>query len=95
MTDNPNIEYRPPNRIRQNLSCGICGREFSEQLPQLGYLYPLPSDPTRRAGANACIDCYPVQRAAQIAAGLILPLDKPKKHAKIKDTKGKQNAQTD
>ena len=84
----PEIEYRPPNRIKQNLSCGICGREFSEQLPQLGYLYPLTTDPSRRAGANACIECYPTQRAAQIAAGLILTLDKPKKRAKIAGTKG-------
>ena len=96
----PEIEYRPPNRIKQNLSCGICGREFSEQLPQLGYIYPLPSDPTRRAGANACSECYPVQRAAQVAAGLIIPIsklaiDKPKKRARIWDMKGKRDAQTD
>ena len=87
-TEDKPIEYRQPTRVKQNLSCGICGREFSEQLPQLGYIYPLPSDPTKRAGANVCIKCYPVQRDAQIAAGLILPLDKSKKHAKIGDTKG-------
>ena len=72
----PEIEYRPPNRIKQNLSCGICGREFSDTLPLKGYLYPLTSDPTRRAGANACSECYPKQREAQIAAGLIIPISK-------------------
>ena len=85
-TEDSPIEYRQPTRLKQNLACGICGREFSEQLPQLGYLYPLTTDPTGRAGANACIECYPVQRAAQIAAGLILPLDKPKKHGTINST---------
>ena len=90
----PEIEYRPPTKIKQNLYCGFCGREFTEQLPLLGYLYPLDSDPTRRAGANACSECYPKEREAQIAAGLIVPIskklaiDKPKKRSKIGDKKG-------
>ena len=71
------IEYRQPTPLKANLACGVCGREFSEQVPQLGYIYPLPSDPTRRAGANACGRCFTEQRKLQLEQGLIVPLRPP------------------
>lgn len=85
ITEDKPTEYRQPTVLKQNLSCGICGREFTEQLPLLGYLYPLTSDPSGRAGANACSECYPKEREAQIVAGLILLLDKHRKRAKISE----------
>lgn len=80
------LEYKEIKPLKQNLKCGFCGKPFSE-VPKKGYLYPHTKMEDETDGRNACEDCHPIELAAAIAAGLILPVIKitlTKKHAKAR-----------
>jgi len=69
------LEYKEIKPLKQNLNCGFCGKSFSE-VPKKGYLYPHTKMEDETDGRNACEICHPIELAAAIEAGLILPIIK-------------------
>src|SRR3990172_5515693 len=72
-TQTSQLEYKEIKPLKQNLKCGFCGRPFSE-VPKKGYLYPHTKMEDETDGRNACEVCHPIELAAAIEAGLILPV---------------------
>lgn len=75
--ENFRLEHKEIKPLKQNLKCGFCETPFSE-VPKKGYLYPHAKMEDETDGRNACENCYPVEYAAAIEAGLILPVIKIK-----------------
>lgn len=64
------LEQKKITALKQNLKCGFCDKPFSE-VPRMGYLYPHTKMEDATDGRNACENCYPIEFAAALEAGLI------------------------